>query len=186
MSRLVSDIMTRDFEKIKPDTNLLDCARKMVKKKIGSLLVVEKKRLVGFISDRDILWALVKKSKEDLSKIKAIDISTKKIATIKPTDNLDKTIKKMKKLKFKKLPVIQNKEVVGIITLRDILTFNPQVYPDIKEITRIKEETNKLRRIKKAKNRDFMHEGTCEECGNTDILNRIDGRLICISCKDSM
>ena len=71
---LVSDIMTREPIIIKPTTNLLECARKMVRKRVGSLLLVDKKKLVGFISQKDILWALIKKSKEDLSNIKAITI----------------------------------------------------------------------------------------------------------------
>ena len=64
---LVADIMTREPITTKPDINLLDSAKKMVKKKVGSLLIVDKKNLLGFISQKDILWALVKKSKEDLS-----------------------------------------------------------------------------------------------------------------------
>lgn len=183
---LVSDIMTRDFDSIEPDTSLLDCAKKMVKKKVGSLLVVDKKKLVGFISQGDILWAMIKKSKEDLSKIKARDIATKKIATVKPTDTLMETIKKMKKLKFRRLPVIQGKEIVGLITIKDILNFNPEIYPELNEMEKIKEESEKLKRIKEAKNREFMHQGICEECGNTEILHKIDGRLICDSCKNEM
>lgn len=183
---IVADVMTKDFVKIKPDTNLLDCAKKMVKKKVGSLLIVDKKKLVGFITQEDILWALVKKSKKDLTNIKAIEISVKKIATIKPLTPIKKTLEKMKKLKFKRLPVIQNKEIVGLVTMRDILNFNPEIYPELNEIEKIKEETEKLKRIKKAKNREFMHQGICEDCGNTDILNKIDGRLLCDGCKDGM
>ena len=66
---LVSDVMTRNPVTIKPSASLFDCAKLMVKKKTGSLLIVDNKRLVGFISNDDILWALVKKSKKDLSKI---------------------------------------------------------------------------------------------------------------------
>lgn len=62
----VSDVMTRDPITAKSDTNLLECAKRMVRKRVGSLLLVEKKKLVGIISEKDILWALVKKSKEDL------------------------------------------------------------------------------------------------------------------------
>ena len=92
----VSDVMTRDPITAKPDTNLLECAKQMVRQKVGSLLLVEKKKLVGLISEKDILWALVKKSKEDLSKIKAISISPKKIATIKPSATVKETLEKMK------------------------------------------------------------------------------------------
>ena len=56
---LVADVMTREPFTIKPDTNLLECAKKMVKKRVGSLLIVSKKKLVGFISRKDILITLV-------------------------------------------------------------------------------------------------------------------------------
>ena len=57
----------------------------MIQKKVGSLLLVDKtrkKKLIGFLAQKDILWALIKKSKEGLSLIRAIDISPRKIATI--------------------------------------------------------------------------------------------------------
>ena len=183
---LVADIMTREPIIVKPDTNLLECAKKMVRKKVGSLLLVDKNKLVGFIDQKDILWALIKKSKEDLSKIRAIDISPKKIATIKPTHTVRETVQRMKKLKFERLPVIHEGKLVGIVTTKDILTFHPEVYPELEEFAKVREETKKLQRIKKAKNRDFMHEGICEECGNTDILYRVHGMLICESCKNSI
>ena len=78
---LVSDIMTRFPVTISPDANLLDCAKSMVKKRVGSLLITDRnKKLLGFISEKDILWAMIKKSKEGLSKVRAIDISPRKIA----------------------------------------------------------------------------------------------------------
>ena len=181
---LVADVMTRLPIIIKPDTNLLECAKKMVRNKVGSLLLVNKKRLVGFVAQKDILWALIKKSKEDLSKIKAIDISPRKIATIKPLATIEEALNKMKKLKFETLPVIHEGELVGMITVRDILAFHPEFYPEVKEIAEIRELSKKLKRIKKAKEREFINEGICEECGNTDILYKTDGILICESCRN--
>ena len=57
---LISDVMTRDPITTSPETNLLECAKLMVKKRVGSLLLVEKKHLVGIISRKDekynVLW----------------------------------------------------------------------------------------------------------------------------------
>jgi len=182
----VSDIMTREPITISPDANLLECAKRMVQKKTGSLLLVEKKKLVGIISRQDILWALVKQSKDELSKIKAKDISPKKIAVIKPSATMDEALKKMKDSKFERLPVIDNNELVGIITIKDILSFHPEVYPEIEELAGIREESRKLKFIRKAKEMgETSHEGVCEECGNHDILYRVNGALICESCKNS-
>jgi len=182
---VVADVMTRDPVTVGPNEDLLKCTKKMVKKKVGSLLIVDKKKLLGFIDEKDILWALVKKSKKDLSNIKAIDISPKKIITIRPLATLKEAINKMKKLKAERLPVISNNQLVGIITAKDILNFHPEFYPEIEEFAKIREEMKKLKRIKKAKERGHI-EGICEECGETDFLYRVDGKLICESCKNSM
>jgi CBS domain-containing protein len=179
---LVLDIMTRYPISVKPSTNLLECAKKMVKERVGGLLVAENKNLKGFITQRDILWALIKTSKENLSQIKAIDISSKKTATIKPESTIKETIEKMKKLRFERLPVVKNNEILGIVTSRDILLFDPKFYPELEELAKIKEEAQKLERFKKVKN---QIEGVCEECGNRDFLHRFNGMLICESCNNS-
>ncbi len=180
---LVADVMTREPVVVSPDANLLDCAKKMVKKKVRSLMITDRKKLVGFISQRDILWALIKKSNKDLVKIKAMDISPKKIITIKPDCTITEAIKKMKKSKAERLPVIHENKLVGIITIKDILNFNPEIYPEIEEFAKIREESEKLKRIKKA---EGGKEGICEECGHNGILFRVNGMLICESCKDSI
>ncbi len=182
----VSDVMTREPVTIKPTANLLDCAKLMVKRKVGSLLLVKEKKLVGFISQKDILWALVKKSRIDLSKIKAIDISAKKIATIRPFATVEDAITKMKRVKFDRLPVIKKGELVGVVTRKDILSFNPEFYPELDEFERIREETEKLNRMKNAKMRSLVEEGICEECGSRSSLYRFNGLLVCNSCMDSL
>ncbi len=181
---LVSDIMTREPISISPKSNLLECAKRMVQKRTGSLLLLENKKLVGLISTQDILWALVKKSQEDLSKIIAKDISPKKIATIKPSATLEEALKKMKESKFERLPVIDNAELVGIITIKDILSFNPEIYPELEEFAKIREESKKLKLVKKAKEKISSQEGICEECGNYGPLYRNKGMLVCSSCKN--
>jgi len=180
---VVSDVMTRDPIIVKPDTNLLECARKMVRKRVGSLLLAKKNVLVGFLSERDILWALIKKSKKDLSKIKAISISPKKIATTKPNSTINEALSKMKKTKFDKLPVVKNGELVGLITARDIFNFQPNLYPELEEFVQIREEASKLKRLKKSK--DYK-EGVCEVCGNFGRLYRVHGDLICEGCRNSI
>jgi CBS domain-containing protein len=177
---LVSDIMTREPLTTSPNSSLLECAKKMVRGKIGSLVLVENKELKGFIAQEDILWALVKKSKEDLKNIKAKDISPKKIATIKQDLTIKEAIQRMKKLKFNRLPVVKGKELVGIITIKDILSFNPEFYPELEEFERIREETEKLKRVGI---KEKFKEGVCQECGNHGIIYRIDGNWICESCK---
>lgn len=173
--------MTRNPIKISPDDDLLKCARTMVRKKVGSLLLVENKKFIGFISSQDILWALVKRPKEELEHIRARDISPKKIIKVKPEAPLNEALDKMKKYKFERLPVVEKGELVGMITARDILNFYPEFYQELNEFAKIREESEKLKRIKGSTGKT-QREGICEECGNTDILYKVDGMLLCEGC----
>jgi CBS domain-containing protein len=180
---IVADFMTRDPVTISPESNLFECAKKMVKKKVSSLLIVNGKNLTGFISQGDILWALTKKSVTNLKDVKAKDISPKKIITIKPDSLLSLAIEKMKKTKFERLPVVKDNKLVGLITAKDILNFNPEIYPEMEEFAKIRQESEKLKRIKEAEKR---REGVCEECGNQGILFKHNGMLICELCMNSI
>ena len=163
----------------------MNVQRKWFKKRQEVFFLVNNKKLVGLISRHDILWALVKQSKEELSKIQAKDISPKKIAVIKPSATLEEALKKMKDSKFERLPVVDNNELVGIITIKDILSFNPEIYPELEEFAKIREESRKLKLVKKAKEKTTSDEGVCEECGNYGPLYRFKGMLVCGSCKGS-
>lgn len=181
---LVSDIMTREPVIIGPEANLLECAKKMARGRVGSLLIVNKRKLVGFITQRDILWALVKKPGTDFSKILALNLSPKKIITIKQNATIKEVISKMNKAKFERLPVLNNNELVGIITAKDILNFHPEIYPEMEEFANIREEQEKLKRISES-NEEFG-EGICETCGGKDILSKFNGMMVCESCKNSI
>jgi CBS domain-containing protein len=179
----VSDIMTQDPITIDSNANLLECAKKMVRKRVGSLIISDKKRLSGFISQRDVLWALIKNPRADLSKVKGVDISPKKISTVKPTATIKDVIKKMNSLKFDRFPVVDNGNIVGIVTAKDVLNFHPELYPELEEYANIREEQEKLRRV------DQAHEeveGTCDICGGKDTLTRFNGMMVCETCKNSL
>jgi signal-transduction protein with cAMP-binding, CBS, and nucleotidyltransferase domain len=156
----------------------------MARGRVGSLLIVEGKKLVGFITQRDILWALVKKPDADFSKIKAMDLSPKKIVTIRQNATLNEVISKMNRSKFDRLPVVNGNELLGIVTAKDVLNFHPEIYPEMEEFANIREQTEKLKRIEQVKEGDF--EGVCEQCGLRDTLTRINGMMVCESCKNSI
>lgn len=185
---LVADIMTRGPVVIRPEMNLLECARTMVKKRVGSLILADGKKFRGIITQKDILWALIKKSQKDLSKIKASDISPRKLITVSPTATVENVILKMKKSKFGRLPVVQEGNLVGMITMKDILTFNPEVYPELEELSQIREESEKLKRVKEFQKEGFddEREGVCEECGEHRALSIVSGVAVCASCRDNM
>ncbi len=182
----VGDIMTRNFITANPKISIKDAAKLMTKKRVGSLILTEKEELKGILTEKDIIWALSKKSKKDLADVKAKDICTKKITTIKPSADITSAIKLMRKKKFRRLPVVLKKKVIGYLTLKDILRIQPELFEIAREhkaLTEIKEESQKIKRKQEAKP---FKEGLCEECGNFNLLYNEDGQLICEDCINTM
>ncbi|MFH1237854.1 MAG: CBS domain-containing protein [archaeon] len=175
----VGDLMTRNFVYVTPETNLKECARTMVKKRVGSLIVREETKLKGILTEKDIIWAIVKKSKEDLKNILAKDLMKRKVITIKPGDDIIDAMQKFKKKKIRRLPVVENGKLIGMLTLKDVLRIDPGLFQLIAETMKIKEETSKLNRSSINAPRK---QGICEECGEFDILYHDDAQWLCDSC----
>lgn len=165
----VGDIMSRNFVSSKPDISVLSAIKLMVKEKVGSLILQEEGILKGILTEKDIMWALSKKN--DLSEIKAKDICTKKITTIRPSADIYDAVKIMKKNKFRRLPVVIKKKVIGYLTLKDILRIQPELF----EIARHGYEKREIG--------DLVKEGICEECERFDLLYNKDGRMVCENCE---
>tara|TARA_Y100000310_G_C20626244_1_gene786054 strand:+ start:122 stop:688 length:567 start_codon:yes stop_codon:yes gene_type:complete len=182
----VGDVMTRDFVSASPEVSVLEAVKLMVKKRVGSLLLVEEDILKGILTEKDVMWALSKKSVKDLKAVKAKDIYTRKITTIRPSAEITDAIRLMRKKKFRRLPVTVKKRVIGYLTLKDVLRIQPELFEIAKEhnaIKEIREESDKLKRVKTG---ETFKEGICEECGNFNILYNVDGELICEECREAM
>ena len=179
----VGDVMTRDFVSAKPEISVLDAVKLMVKKRVGSLLLVDEDILKGILTEKDVMWALSKKPGRDLKNINARDICTRKITTIRPSADISDAIKLMRKKKFRRLPVTVKKRVIGYLTLKDILRIQPELFEIAQEGYIIKEQAEKLERKRTG---ESFKEGLCEECGNFDILYNEDSRLICENCRNAM
>tara|TARA_Y100000310_G_scaffold135179_1_gene134053 strand:- start:2335 stop:3015 length:681 start_codon:yes stop_codon:yes gene_type:complete len=177
----VGDLMTRNFIWVTPETNLKKCAKTMIKKRVGSLIVKEKnlQKLHGIITEKDVVWAVVKKSKKDLANILVKDIMKRKVVTIKPSADITEALRKIRKKKIRRIPVVENKKVIGMLTTKDIFKISPDLFTSMAETMKIREETNKLKRHQRRRPRklDF-----CEECGEQDLLTNINGTWICSSC----
>jgi len=181
----VGDVMTRNFVYIKPDSNLLDCSKTMIKKRVGSLVLKNRENLYGVLTEKDIIWALSKRNGKNIGSVLAKDVATKKTITIRPEAKIEEALNKMNKYKIRRMPVMVNKKIVGYVTLKDIVKFIPSIFESNREFEIIREESEKIKRSKSAMKGEFL-EASCEECGNYDMLHKVDGRMICESCKDVM
>mgnify|MGYP001616874297 FL=1 len=174
--------MTRNFVSAKPSESLHDCAKKLAKERVNSLLITEGKKLVGILTARDILWAITKKPSIDLKKLRAIDIAARKVAVIKPSADLSQALRKMKTFNFRRLPVLSRGEVIGVLTLKDILRIEPELYSEITEFTDIREEERKIKEASES----YPLEGFCDNCGAFSELLKVYDKLLCPDCREEL
>ena len=106
---------------VKPKETVLTAIQKLVEHDKGSLPVCnDKGELAGIITERDIVRKCFA-GRVDCGKVKVQDFMSTKVVIGNPEDNLDYAISVMKKEKIRHLPIVENKKVIGMISMRDLL-----------------------------------------------------------------
>jgi len=116
----VREIMHRNVQKINTDIILAEAAKKMRDLEIGCLLVLDQEKLVGILTDRDIVCRAIA---EDLNPVatKVTDVMSKDVAVCYDNLDVEDAAQIMGQRKIRRLPVLDsNKNLVGIITLSDL------------------------------------------------------------------
>jgi CBS domain-containing protein len=105
---------------VTPETPLTEIAKKMREEDVGALPVGENDKLIGMITDRDIVCRGVAAG-ADIARMTARDVMTKGIAWCKADSEIEEALDLMEKNQIRRLPVIDaNKRMVGILSLGDI------------------------------------------------------------------
>ena len=116
------DVMSTDVTCVGENETLLDAARKLAELDVGSLPICgEDDRLKGMLSDRDIVVKALAQGKE-ASSTKAGELGQGEVVTIGADDSIDEALRTMIDHKVRRLPVIDGKQLVGIISQADVAT----------------------------------------------------------------
>lgn len=117
----VKEAMHRGVEWVGPDTPILEIARLMKDNDVGAIPIGEEDRLVGMVTDRDIVCKGLAGNGFDAKSATARDVMTSGIHCCREEDDLAKAIRHMEDLQVRRLPVIsKSKRMVGILSLGDI------------------------------------------------------------------
>ncbi len=121
----VEEIMSRNVRTMKCNETVLDAYTKYRDFKIGSLIIKDKDRCVGIVTERDLIERTININP---GKTKIKEIMTSNLFTISPLDRIEKAAEIMEKNKIRKLPVISDDDkLLGIITLTDIALLVPEL-----------------------------------------------------------
>jgi CBS domain-containing protein len=115
----IADVMTADVQMVNPDQSIIDAARLMADCDCGVLPVAENDRLVGMITDRDLVVRALAEGKTGDTKIK--DVMSAEVKYCFDDEDVDDVAQNMGDLQIRRLPVLnRDKRLVGIVSLGDI------------------------------------------------------------------
>lgn len=133
MKLTVEDVMVEDVVTISADATVLQAAKLMNKNEIGCLIVLRRERAVGIVTERDLLKRIVSESRDPM-KTKVRQIMTKPLIAGEPEMDVEDATRLMFDNKIKKLPVLEDGKLVGLVTLTDLVRYQPQMIRILKEI----------------------------------------------------
>jgi CBS domain-containing protein len=116
----VSSIMTKNPKSVTPTTSVVSAAKTMKSARVGSLFVKKGKQLVGIVTDTDIVRRAVSSGKP-LGKLTVEKIMTAPIRTIDAGKAVDEAQDMMGDHSIRHLGVTRNGEIIGVVSVRDLL-----------------------------------------------------------------
>ena len=122
----VAEAMTRGAHTVRADDTIKKAAQIMLEEDVGFLPVEEDDRLVGTITDRDIVVRCVAKGKNGKAKVR--DAMTADIKYCFEDEEMDHVVTNMGDIQVRRLPVMnRDKRLVGVVTVADaVMTYSPE------------------------------------------------------------
>ncbi|MEM0448588.1 MAG: CBS domain-containing protein [Methanomassiliicoccales archaeon] len=171
---LVEEVMSKNPRTITPDMTAQSAAKLMRQENIGSLVVLEKGKPVGIVTEKDLVHKVLAEGKA-AAKVKVEEIMSAPLITIGPKESVADASRKMADMRLRRLPVVQGGSLVGIITENDVLRLSPSLIELTREWSKIGASC--------ASSRIDLSEGYCESCGTySSDLAELQGMLLCEEC----
>jgi CBS domain-containing protein len=120
MGTHVGEVMTRRPRSVTPETPVTQVAELMEAEDVGAIPVVEGDRLVGMVTDRDIVVRAIAKGKDPRG-MPVAEVSSRDLVTVDPDDDLSDALQLMAQHQVRRLPVVEDdNRLVGVISQADI------------------------------------------------------------------
>ena len=183
-SMFVKDIMAVNVVTMPLDATILDVSKSMSEMDIGSIIIVDKERPVGIITESDIVRRVIADEK-DPKTTSASEVMTSPIIHVEPGTGLTDAMRVMAKSNIRRVAVLKNDTLAGIITSRDILRWSPELIDILVESLRLRNEETSRDRSDDEDDELIAYGGECSNCGeySTDLVLE-DDEYVCESCRE--
>ena len=138
----VIDAMTQNPVIISPEKSIQECAKLMSEQNVGSVVVMENGRLVGIITEFDIVQRAVAEGK-NAQETTVKNMMSTSVHTIEPNVGLFDAINTMAQLDIRHLPVVNDGTFMGFLTAKDVLKIEPALFEILLDNIDLREEDRK-------------------------------------------
>ncbi len=119
---LIREIMKSNPVSISPSFKLSEAYKLMIEKKIRHLPVIENEKLVGIVTDRDLRLATSSLAGQKFDpESEVANMMIRPVQTTHPNDPVETAVQKMRELKIGCLPVLEDRKLIGIVTVTDLM-----------------------------------------------------------------
>jgi len=146
VSLKVEDVMVEDVITVEDDVTVKRAVSIMNKYEIGCLIVTKRGKPIGIVTERDMLTRVLAESRSP-ENTRAREIMSMPLIVANPEMDLEEAAKLMFKMKVKKLPVVENGKLVGLVTLTDIARFQPQIIKILRKIETLEAAPKRMKKV---------------------------------------
>ncbi|TAL47865.1 CBS domain-containing protein [archaeon] len=177
MPMTVKDVMSKPVYTIDANKTAKDAAELMKKTRKGSLIVVKGNHPIGIVTADDLVYKIVSENKKASAKIK--DIASAPLIVANPNESVSDISRKMRQNRVKRLPVVDNGKLVGIVSFTDIATMVPDFADFLEE--RMNMDTGEMQI------REPSTSGICDNCDKySDNLVMANDQWLCEDCREEL
>ncbi len=123
----IRDVMTENPSSCESGTPVAEAAKVMARENVGSVPVVEGGRLVGVVTDRDLVVRLLAEGRDPQSTTVG-EVASSQPVTLSPDDGLDQALQLLARHQVRRLPVVEGERLVGIVAQADIARHADEVH----------------------------------------------------------
>jgi CBS domain-containing protein len=133
--RAILDTKGHHIQSVEPDAKLSAAIKVLAERKIGAVLVMNKDRVEGILSERDIVRVLGERGAAVLDE-PVSEVMTRKVISCRQSDTVAAIMEMMTLGKFRHLPVVEDSTVVGLISIGDIVKWRVKEFETEQEALR--------------------------------------------------
>ena len=176
----VEEVMSKNPITVSGKMSIREGAKLLREKRISTLIIEEDQKPIGIVTDRDFIVKVLADG-VDIDKTTLRDIMSSPVIMIPHDEVLADAAKIMTRRRIRKLPVVKDGKIAGILSENDIVRISPDLIALAQEYAEVHKK-NDLKNYPE----EYMV-GRCEVCGQYSLrLRRYNGMLVCPECYDSM